>query len=135
MSITRSWRATDAGADSVSVTTAYTVSLNDSGKVLKLNAAAGAAITLPAATDGFNVRIMTALAFGTSAWVITAPASTIEGHVLVNGAVVAASNENTITFAHAADALGDYVDLYSDGTSYFISGSAATAAAITLTVV
>lgn len=135
MSVTTLYRDLDAGVESRDLTGADTVTLNDSGKVLRLNAAAGAAVTMPAARDGFNCEIMTKTLFATTPWVFTFPTSTVEGHILVAGSVVAASNENTITFVHTADKVGDRIRIESDGTSYFVSGSAETTGAITATVV
>ena len=45
------------------------------------------------------------------------------------------SNVNTISFVESAESLGDYVDIVSDGTNFYVSGSAVTAGSITLTVV
>jgi microcystin-dependent protein len=48
------------------VTSATTLTQSDSGKVLFLKATAGAQITLPAPSAGFNVRIVTGQAFATT---------------------------------------------------------------------
>lgn len=114
------------------VTGAKSVTAVDSGKTLVLKAAAGAAISLPAPVAGFKLKVVTGLAFATTAWTVVATAAVIQGHVLVNGAVVAGSNETTITFAHAAESIGDFVELESDGTNWYLSGSGAIAASITL---
>ena len=118
------------------VTEAIALTDRDNGKVLVLKAAAGVAITLPdVSLKGFNCRIVTGLAFATTAWTIVSATNVIQGNVTVAGAAVAGSNENTISFVESAESLGDYVDIVSDGTNFYVSGSAVTAGAITLTVV
>lgn len=118
------------------VTVAVTLTEEDSGKVLVLRAAAGAAIALPAVTlKGFTCRIVTGLAFITTPWTIVSATNVIQGNLLVNGAAVPGVNENTISFVESAESLGDYVDIVSDGVNFYVSGSAVTAGAITLTVV
>jgi hypothetical protein len=117
------------------ITAAQTLRNEDSGKVFVLNAAEGVAVTLPAVSDGLNYRIIVGLAFATSDWTVTSTTNVIEGAALVAGAVVPAVNENTISFVASAESVGDYVDLVSDGTSWYVSGNAVTAGAITFTVV
>tara|TARA_R110000823_G_C15940214_1_gene500386 strand:+ start:1465 stop:1899 length:435 start_codon:yes stop_codon:yes gene_type:complete len=108
-----------------------TLTAEDSGKCFSLKAAAGAVITLPAvASVGFNARFVTGLAFATINWTIVSPTDVIQGNALVAGAHVAASNENTISFVATAESLGDYVDILSDGTNYYVSGSGVTAGSI-----
>lgn len=120
----------------VDVTGAKTLTIADSGIIQVLKAAAGAAIVLPAVTAGkWNFRFVTGLAFATTAWTVTATTQVINGGVIVNSVNVLAGNENVITFVATAETLGDYVDVYSDGTNIFISGVAAAAGAVTLTAV
>jgi hypothetical protein len=120
----------------VDVTGATTLTIGDSGKTLILKAAAGAAIALPAVTAGkWNFRIATGLAFATTAWTVVSTTAVIQGGVIVNSTFVPAANENTITFAANAETLGDYVEVFSDGTNIFLSGVATAAGAITVTAV
>lgn len=105
----------------------------DSGKLIVLKAAAGAAVTLPAVQAGLNFKIVVGQAFGTSAWTITALTKVIQGSVIVDGTDVEGANEDIITFAHAADSVGDHVNLVSDGVNWYVSGIGSTAASITLT--
>lgn len=120
----------------VDVTAATTLTIADSGKTLILKAAAGAAITLPAVTAGkWNVRVITGLAFATTAWTVTATTAVIQGGVIVNSTLVPAANENTITFVATAETLGDFVEFTSDGTNIYVNGVATAAGAITATVV
>ena len=127
--------------DCHSLTGAYTVLSSESGKVFTLNAAAGAAITLPAVGnaagemgEGWNCRFYTGTLFATSDWVITATDSDMRGVIseLATGAANGTVAGTTITFELGADSLGDWVELTCDGTHIFINGLTTTADAITL---
>jgi hypothetical protein len=119
------------------LTGATTLTAEDSDKSFYLNAAAGAQITLPAVATsaGFRYRFTVAALFATTAWTIKAATSKIQGGVIVNSVNVPGADENTITFAHAADTIGDFVELNCDGTNWYVFGLGTTAGAITLTAV
>lgn len=116
------------------ITEATTLTAKDSGKTFILGAATGAAITLPGvALAGFKAKFITGLAFATTSWTIVAATSVIQGSVIVNSTHVAGSNENTISFVHSAESLGDWVEIESDGTNWYVNGSGVSAGSITLT--
>jgi hypothetical protein len=116
------------------LTGAATLTGADSGKHFIMKAAAGAAIVLPAvAMAGWCARFTVGQKFATSAWTITAATKVIQGAVIVNSTHVAGENEDIITFAHAADNVGDFVEIFSDGTNWNVFGSGVAAGAITLT--
>ena len=119
------------------LTGATTLTAEDSDKSFSLNAAAGAQITLPAVATsaGFRYRFTVAALFATTAWTIKAATNKIQGGVIVNSVNVPGADENTITFAHAADTIGDFVELNCDGTNWYVFGLGTTAGAITLTAV
>ena len=119
------------------ISSAITLSAADSGKQFSLNAAAGAQITLPAVATsaGLNFRFTVQALFATTAWTILAASSVIQGGAIVNSVNVPGANENTITFAHAADTIGDFIQLHCDGVNWYASGVGTTAGAITFTVV
>ena len=119
------------------LTAATTLTAEDSGKSFSLNAAAGAQITLPAVATsaGFRYRFTVAALFATTAWTIKAATNKIQGGVIVNSVNVPGADENTITFAHAADTIGDFVELNCDGTNWYVFGLGTSAGAITLTAV
>jgi len=117
------------------ISTARTLTASDSGKLFTLSAAAGVAITLPAVTvAGFRARFTVGAAFATTNFTIVAPTSVIQGSADVNSTLVPAANENTISFVATAETVGDYVELYSDGTNFYAYGIAAAAGGITFTV-
>lgn len=119
------------------VTGAVTLTAEDSGKVLILKAAAGAQITLPAVatSSGLRFKFVVGLAFATTDWTVLAASNVIQGSVLVNGAHVAAVNENTISFVASAESVGDFAELVCDGTNWYVNGSGVSAGSITLTAV
>lgn len=117
----------------ISLTADYTVTRADSGATFLLDAT-GEAITLPAVSEGLNYKFICTAAVATSAWTITAPAKVISGSAQVAGAVVAAVIEDVITFAHTSKAtIGDWVYIVSDGSAWYVEGSAVAAGSITFT--
>lgn len=117
------------------ISAAKTLDVSDSGKIFVLSNATGAEITLPAPVSGLNFKFVVGLAFATTSWTIVTNGSSniIYGTVLVNGASVVGSQEDTITFAASAETLGDFVQLETDGTSWFVAGIGSAASSITLT--
>lgn len=112
---------------------ASTLDVEDSGKVFILDAAAGAAITLPSAVSGWCAKFIIGSAFATTGWTVVSGSTNIQGTVIVNGASVLGSDEDTITFAAAAENVGDWVEVVSDGTNFYVSGVGSAASSITLT--
>ncbi len=110
-----------------------TLTAADSGKIFILSADEGADITLPAPESGFRYKFIIGAAFDTSPWTIVADDDIIEGGAIVNSTFVAAENENTIEFDESSEAVGDFVELVSDGTSWFVSGVGAGAGSIVFT--
>jgi hypothetical protein len=114
------------------LTGAYSVEHADSGKTFFLNAAAGAAITMPALKAGAHYKFVVAAAFATSDWVITpSDADKLEGCLTVNGAAVDVDAADTITFELGAENIGDFVEITCDGSSWFVTGVGLNASSIT----
>lgn len=106
MSTTVLYRDEQAGKKVKTISAATTLTQSDSGKLLVLNAAAGAAVTLPSPVAGFNCRVYVGATFATTAWTIVGD-SNIYGSALVNGASVVADDETTITLSASAETIGD----------------------------
>jgi len=116
------------------ISTARTLTQFDSGKDFTLSATAGAQITLPSvAKKGFKARFTNGGAFSTTNWTIKSLTNVIQGGAHVNSTFVPASNENTISFVATAETIGDFIELYSDGTNFYVDGFGASAGAITFT--
>lgn len=112
------------------ISSATTLTQSDSGKVLYLKATTGKAVNLPAPANGFKVRFVTGQAFATTAWTIVSTGANIRGGAIVNSAYVASAGTTTITLSASAETIGDFVELISDGTSYFVTGVGALATSI-----
>jgi len=124
--------AEDFAANIKTISAATTLTASDSGKHITLSAAAGAAVTLPSvAIEGFKARITVGLAFATTNWTIVAPTAVIQGGAIVNSVLVPAAAETTIAFVATAESVGDYIDIYSDGTNFYVNGVGALAGSIT----
>lgn len=117
----------------VDVTEAVTLRVEDSGVIFSLNAAAGVAITLPAVQAGLNYKFVTKAAFATTDFTVVAASSVIQGGAIVNSVFVPAANENTVSFVSTAETLGDYIEIESDGTNWYVNGVGAAAGSITFT--
>ena len=116
-------------------TGAVTLTANDNGRTIMLNAAAGFTITLPAVTNvGWRATFRTGAAFATTNFVVaSAEGDNISGSVIVAGVVVVAGAEDQVNFVATAETIGDFVELYADGTNWHVFGNAAVTAAITVT--
>jgi hypothetical protein len=112
-----------------------TLTAADSGSVIVLTAVADMILTLPPPAAGLEYEFYSAgPAVTTSHYVVTdAAAAIIEGSVMVAGVVVPAANEKRINFIAAAVLPGDRAKVFSDGTSWFVSGDAAASGGITVT--
>jgi len=117
-----------------SISSATTLTGADSGKWYKLDNATGVTVTLPAVKSGLHFRFIVASNFATSNFIIdSAEGDNIDGTIVVNGASVNASGEDQINFVASAESVGDFIDLWSDGSKWFVSGIGNSAGSITAT--
>lgn len=114
------------------LTAADTLLYTECGKTVILNSATEFATTLPSPQAGCKFRfIVSAAPVGTAYTVVTAGGSNlIDGIAVVNGASVSCADEDTITFTASAAISGDWVEVISDGTNWFLSGAANAATGI-----
>jgi len=116
------------------VSAAKTVRDDETGTTFILDAAAGAAITLPALAPGLNYKFVVGAAFATSDWVISSSeGDNITGILVVNGASVPAAAEDNITFELGAESVGDYVEFIADtnNSQWLVHGIANSASSLT----
>ena len=129
---------TGAGGAEI-VTAANVITASECGRDFYLNSATEFQSTLPALSGvslGCRMRFIVAAApVGASYTIITGNSleNKIYGEAVVNGAAVAAAAEDTITLAASAALVGDWVEVRSDGTAWYVSGQGVGAGAITLT--
>lgn len=122
----------NAAPDIKALTAATTLTAGDSGCVCTLGTAGGFAVTLPAAADseGLSFRFVVKVAPTTAYTIGTASAeNVIHGQISTGedaaGSVVTAAAADIINFVASKAIIGDYVDLYSDGTYWYVSGMCA----------
>lgn len=123
------------------VTAANVITAAESGTTFFLNASSEFASTLPAPAAGLFYRfIVTAAPSGASYTVVTEGGCQIlAGHVLTSGFADSGSDVETtatgttITFVDGVSVVGDFAEVYSDGTSWFAHCVTAVEAGITIT--
>lgn len=112
-----------------------TLTASQSGTIVNMGVA-GLDVTLPslATSEGAYFRFVVSAAVATTDMTIISEADKMEGTLIVAGAVVDCDAENLLTFVIDGENVGDYVDLYSNGTNWFIGDSGVlTAAKLTCT--
>ncbi len=114
---------------------AFVLTAAQSGISVMLGPTAGFAITLPTVAAGLRYTFTVAAAFATTNYTVITPAlaDIIQGGAMVAGAEVSAASADTISFVATVEAVGDFVEVWSDGTSWFVNGRGKTAASITFT--
>ena len=116
------------------LTATTTLTANESMELIALNSATEFVTTLPAVASSAGVTfhiVVRAAPSGASYTVVTnGGENKIYGMAEVNGAAVAAVAEDTITFTDGAAAIGDWIELTSDGTNWYVSGQGVAATAI-----
>ena len=115
------------------VSASGSLSLADSGKVFKISGT-GYTVTLPAPTAGWKAKFVVSAAFSTD-FVVQSPADnrdTINGGIIVNGAIVEADAVDKVTFEDGAESIGDFIEIHSDGSSYLVYGNGNASSSITV---
>ena len=109
-----------------SLITTKTVTASESGKTFFLNLAGGFVTTLPAPAEGLKYKFVVGTAPTTAYTVVTdSSANIIHGsisspEVIALVSCVAASD--TISFVANLAVVGDYCEVESDGTNWYVSG-------------
>lgn len=104
------------------ISAAKVIGPEETGTTFILDAAAGAAVTLPALAAGLNFKFVVGAAFATSDWVISSSeGDNINGLLIVNGASVPAAGEDNVIFELGAESIGDWAEFIADpGNSQWI---------------
>lgn len=132
-------QACDESANVEVVTTTNVIGASESGKTFFLSAATGFVSTLPAPAAGLRYKFIigaTAPSSGNHTVVTTSSANIIFGVLgvaTVDDAGAIAASEDTITFVASTALAGDWVEVISDGTNWYVTGCATVAEAITTT--
>ena len=128
------------GAGSVEkIVAATTLTAEDSGKVLILDATDGATITLPAIKAGMRFKFVVGSTFANTNWIVdSAEGDNINGIISDMGSTVAgvpAAGEDQINFVASAETVGDWIELIADdyNSQWFVSGACSANGGITAT--
>jgi len=109
--------------DFKTVIAAETLKLEDNGKTILLGSTSGAfTVTLPDAIDGLRFKFVVSTV-SSAIRTISATSSVIQGTVIANGASVAGVDETNIALS-ASSKVGDTIELISDGTNFYLEGTA-----------
>tara|TARA_R110000868_G_scaffold86958_1_gene243516 strand:- start:6794 stop:7300 length:507 start_codon:yes stop_codon:yes gene_type:complete len=113
-----------------------TLTISESGKTIYMGTA-GVDITLPAVATAAGVvyRFVCSANFASTNMTIKTSGleDKIYGSLEVAGAVVLCSAEDLISFVNTAELPGDWCELRSDGTNWYISGQAGASGGMTCT--
>ncbi len=117
-----------------SLTAAETLTASDSGKTFMLNLAAGFTVTLPSIAEagaGWCAKFIVATNCTSNDYIITEK-TTADTDVLIsqineletdtNTDGPSSTGHTTITIPNATDTVGDYVDIFCDGTKFYCHG-------------
>lgn len=115
----------------VELAAATTLTAAQSGSIVAFTGIVGYAVTLPSPADGLNYLFVVQDLFATTDWVITSAAANMYGTVMELSTVQAVAGATTINLELAADTIGDYIELFSDGTNWYVRGAMAQAASVT----
>jgi len=127
--------AADSSANVEIVTTTNVIAAAESGTTYFLNSATGFVNTLPAPAAGLRFRfvVTTQNTSGNSTIVTNASANVIEGGAVVLSTFVPAANEDSINIVASTTLVGDWIEVISDGTSWFVSGQSGATGGVTFT--
>jgi len=125
--------AADNSANVEVVTAANVITAAESGTTYFLNHATGFASTLPAPAAGLRYKfvVTTQPTSGNDTIVTDSGDNVIEGMADVDSTLVLAANEDTINLVASTCIVGDWVEVVSDGTSWFVSGASGATGGIT----
>ena len=116
---------TSLAKTSIYATTTLTVA--DSGTTYSLSAS-GTTIILPTATKGVTFKfVVGAETISDGNYIVlSAETANIYGVILTGGVDYACATEDAINFIADGEKIGDFVEIYSDGTNWFIGSNGAT---------
>ncbi len=122
------------------LTAVSTLTSASCGKTLMLNSATEFATTLPAPTTGCKIRFVVKAAPASASYTVVTDSS---ANILIGGINELEvdtgddgpydADADTITFVDGVAVVGDFVELISDGTSWYLYGQANADGGITLT--
>ena len=129
--------ACDTSANTEIVTAANVITAAESGSTFILNSTTAFASTLPVVAAGlrFTFYAGAAQVTGGNHTIVPNAANdnTVYGEYLVAGATIPASAEGSINIVADTVLPGDRIEVFCDGTNWYVSGAAAATGAVTFT--
>jgi len=129
--------AADSSANAEIVTTTNVLGAAESGKTLILNSTSAFVTTLPAKAKGLRFRFYAGAlqVTGGNHTIVTNAAddNTIFGQAVVAGLVVLATVEGSINWIADTILPGDWIDLFNDGTNWYVTGQVQVSGGVTFT--
>lgn len=117
--------------DYTELSAAHTCTTAENGTTFLLTGIVGYALTLPLPSAGLKYKFIVQDLFATTDWVVTATSGIMFGTVMELSTVQAVAAATTINLELAADTIGDWIQVESDGTNWYVSGAFAQAASVT----
>ena len=127
------------------LTAAYQMLESDSEKIFMLDAAAGFTVTLPSvanAGSGWQCKVVIKTAVTSNGYIITELTTEDTDVVITNGINELEVDTNddgpynaghtTITLVHNVAIAGDWLDIFCDGTNYYVTGQTNADGGVTL---
>jgi len=125
-------KSTPLSGDEGGLAAAKTLTADESNGVnYILDGGTGFGITLPAPTQGWRCRFTIGAVFSTDFVFTAETAGQLQGSVIEAGVLQLVAASDTITLEDGAEAIGDFLEFWSDGTSIFTFGNFATALSVT----
>lgn len=117
------------------VVLANTIGGTENGKTFYLSSVTGFASTLPAPFIGAKYKFVVATVptSGNHTIVTSGSANIIDGSADVNSTRVLADDEDSINFIQSTCLPGDWVEVVSNGTNWFVNGASGATGGITFT--
>jgi hypothetical protein len=117
------------------LTAAKTLTTAETNRTYILNSATAFAVTLPAVEAGLHYTFYAGATqvTGGNHTIVPTDDNTVYGEYLVAGLTVPASAEGSINWVADTILPGDKVEVFCDGTNWYVSGAAAASGAITFT--
>lgn len=120
------------GAGSITeLSAAKTITADENGTTFIFTGVIGYAVTLPSPAPGLRYKFIVQDLFATTDWVITSASANMYGTIMEAGALQAVAGATTINLELATDTIGDYIEVISDGTNWYVSGSVTQALSVT----
>lgn len=115
----------------VEISSTVTLTALQNGTTFLLSGVVGYPINLPAPVAGLKYKFIVQDLFATTDWVLTATGAIMHGNVMEAGAIQAVAAATTINLELGADTIGDWIEVESDGTNWYVFGSFTQAASVT----